>query len=67
MEALPQRLVELEAELAQCHAAMADPTLYRQDPAEIVKAKTRLQSLEREVAEAYRRWEELEALRGQGG
>jgi len=45
---------------------MADPALYRQDPAEIVKAKARLQSLEKGVAEAYKRWEELETLREQG-
>ena len=45
---------------------MADPAFYRQDPAEIVKAKARLQSLEKDVAEAYQRWEELETLREQG-
>jgi ATP-binding cassette subfamily F protein uup len=42
---------------------MADPTFYRQEPAAIVQAKTRLQSLEQDVAAAYQRWEELEALR----
>jgi ATP-binding cassette subfamily F protein uup len=65
LEALPERIVALEAELSQWQASMADPALYRQDPAEIVKAKTRLQSLEKDVAEAYRRWEELETLREQ--
>ena len=40
---------------------MADPAFYRQDPAEIIKAKSELQSLERDIAEAYRRWEELES------
>jgi ATP-binding cassette subfamily F protein uup len=66
LEALPDRIAELEAELGRCHEAMADPALYRQDPAEIVKAKARLQSLEQDVAEAYKRWEELETLREQG-
>ena len=56
----------LEAELCQWQASLADPALYRQDPAEIVKAKTRLQALEKGVAEAYQRWEELETLREQG-
>jgi ATP-binding cassette subfamily F protein uup len=65
LEALPERIVVLEAELSQWHASMADPALYRQDAAEIVKAKTRLQSLENDVAEAYQRWEALETLRGQ--
>ena len=42
---------------------MADPAFYRQPPAEIVKTKARLELLEGEVAEAYRRWEALEAAR----
>ncbi len=29
-------------------------------PAEIIGVKSRLQSLQNDVAEAYRRWEELE-------
>ena len=66
LEALPERIVALEAELCQWQASLADPALYRQDPAEIVKAKTRLQALEKGVAEAYQRWEELETLREQG-
>ena len=53
----------LEAQLAELHRAMADPAFYRQEPAAIVQAKTRLQSLEREIAAAYQRWEELESLR----
>ena len=65
LEALPERITALEADLRQCHEAMADPALYRQDPAEIVKAKARLQLLEKDVAEAYSRWEELETLREQ--
>ena len=63
LEALPERITALEAELSQCHEAMADPAFYRQEPAELVKAKTQLQSLEKDVAEAYKRWEELETLR----
>jgi hypothetical protein len=41
---------------------MADPTFYRQPPADIVAVKSRLQSLQGEVAAAYRRWEELETI-----
>ncbi len=60
LEALPQRIEGLEAELGQLHQRMADPAFYRQAPAEIIRLKSRLQSLQSEVAEAYRRWEELE-------
>ena len=44
----------------------ADPAFYRQAPAEIVRVKGRLQSLQSDIAEAYRRWEELEAAGTQG-
>ena len=60
LEALPERIETLEAELAELHQRMADPTFYRQAPAAIIGVSNRLQSLQKEVAEAYRRWEELE-------
>jgi len=66
LEALPERITALEADLSRCHETMADPAFYRQDPAELVKAKAELQSIENDVAEAYRRWEELETLHEQG-
>ena len=46
---------------------MADPAFYRQDPAEIVKTNARLRSIENDLAEAYRRWESLEAQQAQQG
>ena len=60
LEALPQRIEALEAELGHLHQRMAEPEFYREAPAEIVRVKNRLQSLQGELAEAYRRWEELE-------
>jgi len=63
LEALPERIEALEAELGQLHQAMADPAFYRQEPGELVKAKSRLQALEKDVAAAYQRWTELESLR----
>jgi ATP-binding cassette subfamily F protein uup len=60
LEGLPQRIEGLEAELGELHQRMAEPAFYRRPPAEIIRARTRLQSLQRDVAEAYRRWEELE-------
>jgi ATP-binding cassette subfamily F protein uup len=66
LEALPDQIASLEAELSKWHEVLADPAFYRQDPAEIVKAKARLQSLENDVAKAYQRWEELETLQEQG-
>ncbi len=66
LEALPERIDVLEAQLGEVHRAMAEPAFYRQDPAEIVRTNTRLQSLETDLAEAYQRWEVLEALLAQG-
>ncbi len=60
LESLPERIETLEAELAELHQRMADPAFYRQAPAAIISVSNRLQSLQKDVAEAYRRWEELE-------
>ncbi len=66
LAALPARIEALEAELAELHSVAADAAFYRQAPAEIVRVKGRLQSLQSEIAAAYRRWEELEAAGTQG-
>ena len=63
LASLPERIIELEAELSEVHAILADPAFFRQSPGEIVKVKSRLQTLETAVAEAYRRWEQLEAVK----
>ena len=60
LEALPARIERLEVALGELHQVLAAPAFYRQAPTEIIQAKTRLQVLETELAEAYQRWEELE-------
>ena len=66
LEALPERIEGFEAQLSQLHEAMAAETFYRQPAGEIVKAKARLQSLQDDLAAAYRRWEVLETLAAEG-
>jgi len=66
LEALPERIGVLEAQLGELHRAMADPAFYRQDPAEIISTNTRLQSVENALVEAYQRWEVLEMSLAQG-
>ncbi len=61
---LPGRIEALETEQRRLSAAMADPTFYQRDNAEIASAAARLQELEEEVAQAYQRWEELESQVG---
>ena len=42
---------------------MGDPELYKKDKADIINNNERLEELNRLLAEAYERWEELEQLR----
>ena len=62
LEGLPARIEELEAARVALAEAMADPSFYRKDKAEIAAAKAKLDAAERELAEVFERWERLEAL-----
>ena len=64
IETLPKRIEELDAEQQQIIAVMADPAFYRSSGDKVSATKARLDALEKELAEAYQRWDELEALRG---
>jgi ATP-binding cassette subfamily F protein uup len=57
---LPERIEGLETEQHRLSAAMAGPAFYQRDSAEIAHMVSRLKELEEELAQAYRRWEELE-------
>jgi ATP-binding cassette subfamily F protein uup len=59
---LPRKIEALEAEQHQLSAAMADPTFYQRDNAEITRDAARLRELDEALALAYERWEELENL-----
>ena len=63
LEALPERIENLEAEQTRLYALMADPAFYREEGSAIARTKARLDALARELEENYRRWETLEALR----
>ena len=43
---------------------MADPASYRESGEKVSSYTSRLEAIDRELAQAYRRWEELEALKG---
>jgi len=64
IETLPQRIEGLDAEQQQIIAAMADPAFYRSSGDKVSATRARLDALEKELAEAYQRWDELEALKG---
>jgi ATP-binding cassette subfamily F protein uup len=63
LESLPQKIEQLEAEQHQLHQTMADPAFYRDSGRKVVEIQVRLESLERELSNAYERWEELEAMK----
>ncbi len=64
LEALPERISALEAEQAGLHQRLADPSLYQQNPDEVVTIKARLDALENEIEAAMARWEALEDKAG---
>jgi ATP-binding cassette subfamily F protein uup len=63
LEALPDMIAALEEEQEKLHAILADPAFYKGAAAEVVALNSRLEALEHELGEAYRRWEELETLK----
>jgi ATP-binding cassette subfamily F protein uup len=60
LEALPEKISELEMERETLHLTLADPNYYRTAKDAVARLTARLARLESELAEAYRRWEELE-------
>ncbi len=58
-DGLPARIESLEKEQADLLAAMNTPEFYKQGPEDIQAANARREALERELLEAYARWEEL--------
>jgi ABC transport system ATP-binding/permease protein len=66
LKSRPERIETLESALSELHQTMADPAFYRRNASEIVQTNARLQSLEKDRAQAYQRWEALEAIQSQG-
>jgi ATP-binding cassette subfamily F protein uup len=64
LETLPQRIEELDAEQKRIVEAMADPAFYRESGNKVADTKARLDAVEIELSEVYKRWNELEALKG---
>ncbi|MBC8289109.1 MAG: ATP-binding cassette domain-containing protein [Planctomycetes bacterium] len=62
LEALPQKIEQLETEQSELHAAMAAPEFYKQDQAEIAKTASRVEEIAAELETLMERWEELESI-----
>jgi ATP-binding cassette subfamily F protein uup len=61
LDGLPQQIEALEGEQAELHAALADPERYRDGGDNARDLAARLREVETGLAEAYARWEALEA------
>ena len=59
LEALPQRIADLEAEQASISSHLADGTLYASDNAKAMQLAQRNTAIETELLEALERWEAL--------
>jgi ATP-binding cassette subfamily F protein uup len=61
LEAMPEKIQNLEAEQLELQAQIADPALFKTDPARATSALQRLQRLTAELEAAYTRWDALES------
>ncbi|MFM1881350.1 MAG: hypothetical protein RLZZ344_1584 [Pseudomonadota bacterium] len=59
LEALPERIELLEAQLAALHAQLADPNLYKNAPQSVPEIEAQAKAIEEEIAQAMERWEAL--------
>ncbi len=62
LEALPERIESLEAELEALQQETASPDFYEKSQADVSAQFERMADVERELTEAYERWSALEAL-----
>lgn len=63
LEVLPQRIETLEAEQQMLYETVSDPDFYKNEKANITAIRSRLETVETEIALAYDRWEFLEQYR----
>ncbi len=61
LEMLPGLIEEIDAEIAELTAAMSEPDYFKRPASEITANSERMNALNEQLAEAYSRWEELEA------
>jgi ABC transport system ATP-binding/permease protein len=59
LETLPDKIEQMESELAQWHDKMLDPSYFKRDPASLAKDQKAVSQLEEKISTAYARLEEL--------
>ena len=63
LQDLPHRIEALESEQKELTAILSDPSFYQKEKGAITGVKKDLDRVEHEIETAYRRWEELEAMK----
>lgn len=63
LDALPERIEELEQRQQDLHAKLSDPSVYQKGNHDIGELKQELESVEMELQECLQRWEALEEIR----
>lgn len=62
LDVLPGQIEALEDEQGRLYREMADPVIYQQRGDQVTQMAARLAAIEAELADAYARWEALEAV-----
>jgi ATP-binding cassette subfamily F protein uup len=62
LEELPAQIDKLEAKQGAVNAKIADPKFYQQEQGVITVVLSELAQIEKDLAQAYQRWDELEAM-----
>lgn len=62
LDELPKKIEQLESEIEQCHADMADPAFYQKGSDEITKMQNKTEQLQAKLSKAYTRWEQLDGM-----
>jgi ATP-binding cassette subfamily F protein uup len=62
LEGLPQKLDQLETEQQEIYTAMADAEFFKKGKDQIVQVRSRLKTVEADIANSYERWEQLERI-----
>jgi len=60
LQALPGRIEELERQLAELHASMADPAFFKQPGAQIAREQACSRDLQQQLDQCFERWANLE-------
>ncbi len=63
LETLPQQIETLENKLEELHTALSDPKIYQESSDKVSRLKQQSEQTEKELENAFTRWEELEALK----